>query len=65
MRGAIPPLPLYVFMAWYLVKHRDIFTFYVKGINLELFNQNKYDVFKIEYFKSVTEILFRYTECVV
>jgi hypothetical protein len=23
MRGAIPPLPKYVFMAWYLVKHRD------------------------------------------
>jgi len=26
MRGAIPP-PQYVFMAWYLVKHRDNFTF--------------------------------------
>jgi hypothetical protein len=27
MRGAIPPLPHYVFMAWYLVKHRNfIFT---------------------------------------
>jgi hypothetical protein len=23
MRGAIPPLPQYVFMAWWLVKHRD------------------------------------------
>jgi hypothetical protein len=23
MRGAIPPLLLYVFIAWYLVKHRD------------------------------------------
>jgi hypothetical protein len=22
-----PPLPQYVFMAWYLVKHRDNFTF--------------------------------------
>jgi hypothetical protein len=25
MRGAIPPLPQYVFMAWYLVKQRDNF----------------------------------------
>jgi hypothetical protein len=25
--GAIPPLPLYVFMAWYLTKYRDNFTF--------------------------------------
>jgi len=27
MYGAIPPLPQYVFMVWYLVKHRDNFTF--------------------------------------
>jgi hypothetical protein len=27
MRGGIPPLPQYVFMAWCLVKHRDNFTF--------------------------------------
>jgi hypothetical protein len=27
MRGAIPPFPQYVFMAWCLVKHRDNFTF--------------------------------------
>jgi hypothetical protein len=27
MRGAIPPLPQYVFMAWCLVNHRDDFTF--------------------------------------
>jgi hypothetical protein len=27
MRGAIPPPPQYVFMAGYLVKHRDNFTF--------------------------------------
>jgi hypothetical protein len=27
MRGTIPPLPQYVFMAWCLVKHRDNFTF--------------------------------------
>jgi hypothetical protein len=27
MRGPIPPLPLYAFMAWCLVKDRDNFTF--------------------------------------
>jgi len=27
MRGAIPPLPQYVFMEWCLVKHGDTFTF--------------------------------------
>jgi hypothetical protein len=27
LRGAIPPLPQSVFMAWCLVKHRDNFTF--------------------------------------
>jgi hypothetical protein len=27
MRGAIPPLPEYVFTVWCLVKHRDNFTF--------------------------------------
>jgi hypothetical protein len=26
MNGAIPPLPQYAFMAWFLVKHRDNFT---------------------------------------
>jgi hypothetical protein len=29
MRGSVPPLPQYVFMAWCLVKHRDNFTFYL------------------------------------
>jgi hypothetical protein len=29
MRGAIPPLYQYVFMAWCLVKHRDNFTSYL------------------------------------
>jgi hypothetical protein len=27
MRGAIPSLPQYVFMAWCIAKHRDNFTF--------------------------------------
>jgi hypothetical protein len=34
MRGAIPPLSQYVFMAWWLVKHRDNFTFTLPlGVN--------------------------------
>jgi hypothetical protein len=43
MRGAIPPLPQYVFMAWYLVKHRDNFTFTCTStiptatVNVEIF----------------------------
>jgi hypothetical protein len=28
MRGAIPPLPQYVFLSWWLVKYRDKFTFH-------------------------------------
>jgi hypothetical protein len=31
MRGAIDPLPQYAFMAWYLVNHRDKFTFTLPG----------------------------------
>jgi hypothetical protein len=27
MSGTVPPLPQYAFMAWWLVKHRDNFTF--------------------------------------
>jgi len=30
VHGTIPPLPWYVFMVWYLVKHRDNFTFTLK-----------------------------------
>jgi hypothetical protein len=32
MRGAIPLLPQYVFMAWCLVKHRDNFTLLCNNI---------------------------------
>jgi hypothetical protein len=32
MRGAIPPLPQYVLMAWCLVKHRDFILTWVKNI---------------------------------
>jgi len=36
MRGAMPPLTQYVFMAWCLVKHRDNFTLlYLYVINTE------------------------------
>jgi hypothetical protein len=41
MRGAIPPLPQYFFMAWCLVKHRDNFTFTFYGIYLFLMNLPK------------------------
>jgi hypothetical protein len=34
MRGAIPPLPQYVFMAWCLVKHRDKFTLTLVKLNV-------------------------------
>jgi len=27
MRGAIPPFPQYISIAWYLIKYRDNFTF--------------------------------------
>jgi hypothetical protein len=26
MCGAVPPLPQYIFMAWYFVKYKDNFT---------------------------------------
>jgi hypothetical protein len=32
MRGAIPPLPQYVFMAWCLVKHRDNIFYLLYGM---------------------------------
>jgi hypothetical protein len=44
MRGAIPPLPQYAFMAWCLVKHMDNFTFYVI-----LFIKNYTEVFYAVY----------------
>jgi hypothetical protein len=33
MRGAIPPIHQYTFMAWCLVKHRDNFTFTFRIVN--------------------------------
>jgi hypothetical protein len=46
MRGAIPPLPEYVFMAWCLLKHRDnfIFTIFFKILLfvLPLMLENKF-----------------------
>jgi hypothetical protein len=40
MRGAVPPLPQYAFMAWCLVKHRDNFTFTFKWIDELKFNDD-------------------------
>jgi len=42
MREAIPLFPPYVFMAWYVVKHRDNFTF-TFGITLQEFQALTYD----------------------
>jgi hypothetical protein len=35
MRGAIPSLSHYAFMAWCLVKHRDNFTFILRRVRWE------------------------------
>jgi len=40
MRGAVPPLLQYVFMAWCLVKHRDNFTFLPLYLNLLSYRVN-------------------------
>jgi hypothetical protein len=36
MRGAIPPLSLYILIVWYLVKHRNNFTFTFYKYSLKL-----------------------------
>jgi ribosomal protein L31 len=36
MRGAIPPLTQYAFMAWCLIKHRDKFTFKDRNIAVDV-----------------------------
>jgi hypothetical protein len=42
MRGAIPPLPQHVLMAWCLVKHKDKFTFtYMDETKHLCFSQTK------------------------
>jgi hypothetical protein len=41
MRGAIFPLPQYVFMPWCLLKHRDSFTFFT----LEMLFKVPFDFF--------------------
>jgi hypothetical protein len=45
MRGSIPPLPQYVFMAWCLVKHRDNFTF-IYSLCLALISLTRAVLFK-------------------
>jgi hypothetical protein len=42
MRGAIPPLPQYVFMAWCFVKYRDSFTFTWKALLLREKSQDSH-----------------------
>jgi hypothetical protein len=37
MFGAIPPLPQYVSLAWYLVRHNDNFTFILSRWQHRLF----------------------------
>jgi len=39
-RGAIPPLPQYIFMALCLIKHRDNFTFHL--LPLSIFNKSRH-----------------------
>jgi hypothetical protein len=46
MSRAIPPLPQYAFMEWYLVKHRDNFTF-TFTFTLEICLEGLKDVTKI------------------
>jgi hypothetical protein len=43
MRGAIPPLPQYVFMVWSLLKPRDYFTFTIGLIGGEEEVHHKYE----------------------
>jgi hypothetical protein len=63
MRGAIPLLPQYIFMAWCLVKHRDnfTFTFYYFADCLILSSQDTYikesKTFQNNDLESITEIL--------
>jgi hypothetical protein len=39
IRGAIPSLPQYIFMAWYFIKHREKFTF-TRNITQQFYVQN-------------------------
>jgi hypothetical protein len=47
MRGAIPPLPQYFFIARCLVKHRDnfIFTFYLSHSNPQALDMRRMTTF--------------------
>jgi len=40
MRGAIPPRPQYVSMAWCLVKQRESFTFTLEELALDIHYYN-------------------------
>jgi hypothetical protein len=51
MRGAIPPLPQYVFIAWCLVKHKDnFFTFHLPRYlikNIFIFVVNNKNILRV------------------
>jgi hypothetical protein len=56
MRGAIPSLPLYVFMAWCLVKHRDNFTFTIILLFVSINLCSVTVSFKYEYFRNTNSV---------
>jgi hypothetical protein len=58
MRGAIPPLPKYVFMAWYLAKHRDNFTFYLYSDSAQ---EKKWNYYQSRYAADTDVLLQRYS----
>jgi hypothetical protein len=64
MREAILPFPQYVFMSWYLFKHRDNFTFtftftftFDITVILYLHKKNKENYYRIVLYSSDTEML--------
>jgi hypothetical protein len=59
MRGAIPPFPQYVFMAWCLLKHRDNFIFYslLQGSKFRQ-NAGRYAVYLLAWMRNVRLSLF-------
>jgi hypothetical protein len=56
MRGAIPPLPQYTFMAWCLVKHRDSFIFFTV---LKMLGLTQNTLIVVLIVQKVTKFLFK------
>jgi hypothetical protein len=50
MSGAIPPLTQYALMAWCSAKkdHRDILTFYLKGLTKLYFSRPKHETTSLQ-----------------